>query len=778
MKALLAAALLFTFTTFAAEPPPADLPWDKMDLGPFHTACFTVDGQVTAKGIAIKVGTREDPATLLFDPELLRMSAAWTGGFLKFPRKRGGLEGQVTPEGEVRWATGYAPGWAAGAIGEDPRAEHQGNLATETARYRGLTVNAGRVVLRYTVGTTEILELPGSDLRGGVRVFTRTFSIAPTTSALSLLLCDVPAGSVVASGENLAVVEADEFATAIIHHGTPPFTKFVSTSSGRVALKLPPLAQPLTFQVAIWSGPKVAQPADAALTRDPGPLPDLAALGKGGPAQWGAPLVSQGKPGTAEQPYVVDEIILPEDNRFGSWLRIGAHDFLPNGDAVLANLSGDVWVVSGLDEKLEQVQWRRFATGLFQPLGCRVVDGVIYILGRDRITRLRDLNGDGEADEYESFNGDSIVTDNYHEFALDLQTDRAGNFYYAKGSPWPPKVTSPHQGSMLKVSKDGAKLEVIATGLRAPNGLGMGPKDELTCSDNQGHWMPANRLNWIQSGGFYGMVTAAHRDLTFKKTDGTEFTANPSTEAARTEYKSEFFGAATMPIPTTMDQPLCWIPMSIDNSSGGEVWVPEGEKWGPLGGRMLQLSYGKCSLFSVLREEVDGVQQGGLVRFPLTFASGIMRGRFSPKDGQLYVSGLNVWQSNAGKFGCFTRVRYTGRTTTLPAELNALKTGVRITFTAPLDEKSAADAQNYSVERWNYKWTAAYGSPDFKVSNGKPGRDQVAVDAVTLSPDRKTVTLTLPDMAPCMQMKIKYSITAADGAELAQEIHHTIHALR
>ena len=60
MKVRLAAALLLTFTSFAAEPPPVDLPWDKMDLGPFHTACFTVDGQVTAKGIAIKVGTKED----------------------------------------------------------------------------------------------------------------------------------------------------------------------------------------------------------------------------------------------------------------------------------------------------------------------------------------------------------------------------------------------------------------------------------------------------------------------------------------------------------------------------------------------------------------------------------------------------------------------------------------------------------------------------------------------------------------------------------------------
>src|SRR5207249_3413518 len=181
----------------------------------------------------------------------------------------------------------------------------------------------------------------------------------------------------------------------------------------------------------------------------------------------------------------------------------------------------------------------------------KVVDGKIYVLGRDQITRLHDLNGDGEADFYENFNSDCVVTENYHEFALDLETDSAGNFYYAKGSPWTPTNQSPHQGTMLKVSRDGSKLEVFATGLRAPNGLGMGPGDVLTCSDNQGHWMPTNRLNIVKQGGFYGMTPAAHRELLFKRADGTTFTANPSLQSARDEFKTEFWGKAETPIPAS-----------------------------------------------------------------------------------------------------------------------------------------------------------------------------------------------------------------------------------
>lgn len=84
----------------------------------------------------------------------------------------------------------------------------------------------------------------------------------------------------------------------------------------------------------------------------------------------------------------------------------------------------------------------------------------------------------------------------------------------------------------------------------------------------------------------------------------------------------------------------------MDNSGGGQVWVT-GEKWGPWGGKMLHLSHGTCSLLGVLREEVGGTMQGGVPRFPVNFQSGMMRARFSPADGQLYLAGLRGWQTTA-----------------------------------------------------------------------------------------------------------------------------------
>ena len=766
LPALLALAAL-TLPLHAQE-----LKWDKADLGPFHSGCYQVRNTTSYKGVAVAVGTPEAPAAMLFDTELLRFHAAWEGKLAVFPRGRGGLDGTIRNDAEVQLSNGWAVGWGA-EVKDDPRARHQG--AAPGLKWRGIYLNGARTVLSYAVGNQAILELPGSEMRDGLRIYTRTFTVAPGAEARQLQVLEAEGSARTTPGKTVLVTRNGP-AVAVALRGGPNNAMLVGKDGGgRVSLHLPALTAPATFQVAFGSAPAADAEKLVAALEAKAELPDVTALTKGGPARWGAALETQGKLGTGDGPYVVDEITAPDDNPYNSWLRFGGHDFFPNGDAAVVNVSGDVWLVSGLDAKLEKVKWKRIATGLFQPLGCKVVDGKIYVLGRDQITRLHDLNGDGEADYYENFNNDCVVTDNYHEFALDLQTDSAGNFYYAKGAPWEPTTKSPHQGTMLRVSKDGAKMDIVATGLRAPNGLGMGPKDILTCSDNQGHWMPANRLNIIKPGGFYGMTPAAHKVLRFKAADGTEFDANPSSEEARKEFKTNFWGKAETPIPTAgYDLPLVWLPQAVDNSPGGEVWV-SGGKWGPWEGRMLHLSYGHCLLYGVTMETVGGVTQGAVVKFPFKFSSGIMRGRFHPKDGQLYVSGLNVWQSDAAKFGCFSRVRYTGAPVTMPVELHALKDGVQLQFTNPLDATSATDPQNYDITRWNYQWTGAYGSPDFKVSDGTKGKDAVPVEKAVLSADKKTLTLTLPDMQPAMTLRLKFKIQSADGKPVEQEIHSTIH---
>ncbi|MFM1768752.1 MAG: hypothetical protein RJA22_1281 [Verrucomicrobiota bacterium] len=760
---------------------------DTADRGPFFSgtirAKFPGDN-TTMKGVVVTLNPERN-AFVCYDTDLMRVSVAWTGDYLKFGNYMREIVHPQPPEvaGTPVFGTKPGPGWSRGATGgfADTRPGKQGPLPADWAKYRGLYLNGRQVILSYTVGDAGVLESPGLASAQGLSLFTRTMEVDRSLRG-SLLVCEgLPAGATgraTGARASLSVeVPGAQGAPGRLGIGLiGPASAVLELTNGRVTVQLSGREKAGSpMQVVIWSGGA----EDEAKFRDvvqslPAPA-GLRALTQGGPPLWKESVVTQGRVGAsgADGPYVVDMIGENLTNQWGTRAFFGGFDFFPDGRVALCAFHGDVWIVSGVDDKLENLTWRRFATGIFQGLGCKVVDGKVYVLGRDQITRLHDLNNDGEADFYENFNNDTVVTANYHEFCLDLHTDRKGNFYYFKGSPWTPDVKSPHQGTVLKVSKDGKKLEIYATGLRAPNGGGMGPNDELTVSDNQGHWMPASKVSLVKKGGFYGMTPAAHRDLTFTR-GGTNLTYNPSDPAQRAALKAPPFDGSAL-IPPSYDQPLCWLPMSMDNSSGGQVWATD-KRFGPLQGQMLFMSYGKGTLFQVLQEEVDGVTQAGMVRFPLKFGTGLMRGRVNPKDGQVYVCGVRGWQTDGAKDGGFYRVRYTGKPARLATGLKVLKDGIQITFSDPLDPASAADPASYALEAWNYKYTGSYGSPDYSVEDPTQKRhDKWEVKSARLAKDGRTVLLEVPSLKPANQVRIKLNLKAADGAPVAFDIYNTIH---
>ena len=77
---------------------------------------------------------------------------------------------------------------------------------------------------------------------------------------------------------------------------------------------------------------------------------------------------------------------------------------------------------------------------------------------------------------------------------------------------------------------------------------------------------------------------------------------------------------------------------------------------------------------------------------------------------------------------------------------------------------------------WNYRWTAEYGSPDFKL-NGQEGRDTWPVASATLSTDRQKVFLEIPDAQRVMQLHLAFNLKFADGATVDNFVHGTIHRL-
>jgi len=612
-------------------------------------------------------------------------------------------------------------------------------------------------VLSYTVGKASVLETHMFDSSG---IFGRALDVTPNGAAVTAIICEAK-GNVKIEGNLATITQGDQVTVvSVVGRG-----KLEVTTNKCLQLKFD--AKPTFAWISIWRGPtnSVNGVDSKSLVNWKAPVAGaLRDLTKGGKPRWGEPLLVPGKVSTdTTNAYVVDTLTVPENNPYNSWIRCSGIDFFKDGTrAAVCSVSGDVWLLSNIGDNLDRVTWKRYATGLFQPLGLKIVDDLVYVLGRDQITRLHDLNNDGEADFYENFNNDVAAFQEYHEFAHDLQVDSQGNFYFAKGGNLG-DAKHPHNGSIIKVSKDGSKLETIANGLRAPNGMGMGPHDEISVSDNQGNWVPASRFEIIKPGGFYGHVNNAFRT----------------------------------PKPTSYDNPVCWIPHPYpDNSTGGQVWV-QGDKWGPFQDEMLLMSYGQCLLFKVMLDKVDGEYQGGVARFPFKFDTGMMRGRFNPKDGQLYLAGLVVWQSNGAKKGAVQRVRYTGKPVYMPTRLHASKQGVELAFTQPLDESSVSDLANWNVEEWDYKWSSNYGSPEYKhsaLANREEfenagtsiplslevpeaqakGHDKVELMSARLSADKRTVFLEMPKIHPVMQMKITAHIKAADGTPIKQDVWNSI----
>ena len=784
----------------------------QMDVGRFYSATIWTPKEMTLKGIAVRIGEKSE-ASILFDTELLRVVCGWTGEFLEFNPARYGIISPPKVGKEIAFHSPRQPGWSRGEGGSRrakggkddshsafpiPNSDFpkHGPLPREWAKYRGLHLHGDRVVFEYTVGPKQVvvLESPWIETIDGEKVFTRELEIAPSGSDLELL---------VAEPGTLVKLVCDEIvATLERHDDKDPITVKVPPHTQSVRLKL-------FFPASAKSASSVFQKLDertrmTRISRKDTEKTSLQQLVEPGPARWTHEITTRGVVSDKADALVVDTLTLPFDNPYKALMFVGGHDFfsrlglrpdpasgrdgIPTYDAAICTLHGDVWLVGGIDDKLEKLTWKRFATGLFQPLGLKIVENQIYVVGRDQITRLHDLNNDGEADWYENFNNDGQVTANGHEYVTCLETDSQGWFYFLKGNA---DGATDHDGCLLRVSPDGQKLEVFATGFRNANGLGIrrfadlvpevSPPgtvynilyggDIFTVAPQEGEWTPGSAIFQVKQGGFYGYTPSAHRAVP----------------------------------PTEFQAPLCWIPRLQDNSSGGQVWVPN-NVWGRLSGRPLHLSYGTSQMFLVLRQSAirnwvaKSVSEGGLsvkpeenqkddhviwdgatVPLPLSFESGVMRGRFRRSEEQLYVSGLRGWVSNAAKDGCFQRVRDTGRSLDLPLSVTAVENGLLLTFSDPLDPKEAEDPENYRVQRWNYRWSAAYGSPEFKVSSPvQEGRDEVEVLSATLKPEytENAVFLEIPNMQPSHQLSISMSMKTADGQPIERHIDATINAVR
>ena len=261
--------------------------------------------------------------------------------------------------------------------------------------------------------------MPWIEEIAGQKVLTRTLEIAPSNSLLALKICQTR--------------DNTEAPTVVIPHGKPGSSFNLAKKDDEWHLDIKPRKNPSRIKVILASATADQIRKITISSANISPVEDLSQFITGGPPRHPSPLVTKGAIGTEKGPYVVDTITPPFDNPDKILFRFGGHDFFSNGDITVCPIDGDVWRFSGIDSKLGTIHWRRLATGLFQPLGLKIVKDKVHVLGTDQITRLHDLNGDGEADLYECFNNGCRIGKHVHEYATGLETDPEGHFYYVKG---------------------------------------------------------------------------------------------------------------------------------------------------------------------------------------------------------------------------------------------------------------------------------------------------------------------------------------------------------
>ena len=423
--------------------------------------------------------------------------------------------------------------------------------------------------------------------------------------------------------------------------------------------------------------------------------------------------------------------------------KVGAMAFLPDGRLLVTtwDVVGGVYLLDGVAKNNgQEIQVKRIASGLAEPLGIEVVDGEIYVLQKQELTKLIDHDGDEVIDEYRTICNSWGVTADFHEFAFGL-VHKDGYFYATLSMAMrltPEEKQLPDRGRTIKISPDGT-FESVNYGLRTPNGIGVGVDGELFVLDNQGQWLPGNKLIHVRQGDFNGMGWGWLDD--------------------------------SEPMPR-MVPPAIWLPEDeIGNSPSEPVLIREGIYQG-------QMLHGEVTHGGIVRdflEKINGKYQGAAFRFSQGFAAGVNRMRWGP-DGALYVGEVGMegggwsWQN---KTSGLQKITPNGKRAFEMLAIRAKPKGFEIEFTEPLGKNVKADFQNLFIQQWWYQPTPKYGGPKMDLTDLKASK-------MSLSGDGLRLYLEIPNLKKenVVYFRLPIGLQSAAGQPLwASEAWYTLNSI-
>ncbi len=413
-------------------------------------------------------------------------------------------------------------------------------------------------------------------------------------------------------------------------------------------------------------------------------------------------------------------------------LEAGALEWMPDGKLAVSTRRGEIYLVANplAADPAHESKFVRFASGLHEVLGLAYRDGWLYVTQRCELTRIRDSDGDGQADRFETVSDAWGIDGDYHEYAFGSKFDRAGDLWVALCLTGSFTSENKFRGWALRIGPDG-KATPTCSGLRSPGGLGMNARGDMFYTENQGPWNGACSLKHLKPGSFQGNPSG---NRWYDSTDALG--RRPAEPKSGSRIRAE-----ADRIPELLPPAVFFPYPAMGQSASGIACDTSGGKFGPFGGQMFVGDQASSFVMRVSLEEVEGQYQGACLPFRAGFASGVLPMLFGP-DGSLFVGGTNRGWGSRGRRGfALERLAWTGRVPFEVLDVHARPDGFELTFTEPVDPRAAADPASYRVGTHTYIYQATYGSPEVDATEPK-------VTAVAVAADGKSVRLTLDTLQP------------------------------
>lgn len=414
--------------------------------------------------------------------------------------------------------------------------------------------------------------------------------------------------------------------------------------------------------------------------------------------------------------YQISTVPIPED----IVLEIGGIAFNENGVLAASTRRGEVWRVTNPESN--NPSFKRFAKGLHEPLGLAYKNGSYFLAQRGELTKLTDENNDGKADLYETICNWPLAA-NYHEYAYGPVILPDGNMLVNLNLSWIGRGASlaKWQGWTLKITPEG-EIIPFATGLRSPAGLALNKNGDVFYTENQGDWVGSGRMTHLTSGDFAGHPEG----LKWSGEDDSPVSLEMS-DIKDEEFSTLYDYAKNV---EGVKPPSIWFPHTLMGISTSDIEVIP-ENFGPFTGQLLVGDQGHSKIMRVFQEQINGVYQGVCFSFVEGFSSGVLRMEWGPKE-TLYVGMTNRGWASTGKkpFG-LQRLQWTGQTPFEMKKIEAEEDGFTITFTSPVNKRTAADPDSYLMTDFNYIYHHVYGSDAMLMEDRTIYKVNVAQDGLS-----------------------------------------------